>query len=92
MPTLRGPLATSTSDDSKSVRIEGWRSTDVVSAATLLHLALVIMDQIYTLRVSGLRLEWPIVQLKSDCSDYCPWLACFGFCAGEQLERIGFDD
>ena len=67
-------------------------STNVVNAVALLHLALVIMDQTYTLRGFGLRSKWRLAQLRVDCFDSLPWLACYGFCVGEQLERIGFDD
>ena len=75
-----------------SVRTEGWRSIDVVNAVALLRLALVIMDQTYTLRGSGLRSMWRLAQLTVGCFDYLPWLTCYGFCVGERLKRTGFDD
>ena len=75
-----------------SVRTEGWRSIDVVNAVALLRLALVIMDQTYTLRGSGLRSKWRLAQLRVNCSDSLPLLACYGFCVGERLKRTGFDD
>ena len=81
-----------TSDDSKSVRTEGWRSIDVLSAATFPYLALIVVDQTYTLRGSDLRSKWRLAQPRVDCSDYHSWLACCGFCVGERLGRIDFDD
>ena len=75
-----------------SVRTEGWRSIDVVNAVALLRLALVIMDQTYTLRGSGLRSKWRLAQLRVDCFDSLPWLVCYGFCVGARLMRTGFDD
>ena len=91
-PTLHESLAASTSSDSKSVRIAESRLTDVVSAIALPHLALIIMGQTCTLREFGLRSEWRLAQLRVNCSSCHSWLACCGFCAGEQLARIGFYD